>query len=147
MPRTKKRGPITKEELREIRIENQRKLDEIMSIPNYIEVIGKKWYGDDWMRTIDTNHYLKVEKIRKNALEHSKKQKDENYTPRVPSTTLPIVELTLEGELIKEWGNIIMWRDENPTKHYIGPLQCAKGKAHHAYGKKWKFKQDYENGK
>ena len=147
MPKIKNRISITNEELLEIRLENKRKLDEIMSNPNYIEDLAKKYYGDDWMRTLGDNHYMKVEKRKNNALENSKRQKDENFTPRVASTTLPIVELTLEGELIHEWANIKMWREQNPTKHYIGPLQCATGKSHHAYGRKWKFKQDYENGK
>ena len=142
-----KKKTITKEQLLEIRLENQRKLDEIMNIPNYIEVLAKKYYEDDWMRTLGNSHYLKIEKQKRNAIANVRRQKEENYVPRIASTTLPIVELTLEGEFIKEWDNIKLWRDENPTKHYISPIQCANGKQKVAYGRTWKFKQDYENGK
>ena len=137
----------TPEDVIQIKLQNKKRLDEILSTPNYIEKLAKKHYGEDWMRTIDANHYMKVEKRKKNAIENSKKQKDGNFTPRVPATTLPIIELTLDGEFVKEWNNIKEWREENYTKHYVGPIQCAQGKAHHAYGKKWKFKTDYENGK
>lgn len=147
MPRTKKRGPITKEELFEIRLQNRTRLNEILSTPNYMEVIGRKYFGDDWMSILDTNHYLKIEKRKHNALENTRKQQSGNHTPRIASTTLPIVELTLEGEFIKEWNTIKDWRDENPSKHYISPIQCALGKSSTAYGRLWKFKKDYENGK
>jgi hypothetical protein len=137
----------TPEDVIRIKLQNKQRLDEIMSRPNYIEELAKKYYGDDWMRTIDTNHYMKVEKRKKNAIENNKKQKDGNFTPRIPATTIPIVELTLEGKFIKEWTNIKMWREQHPTKHYVGPIQCAQGKASTAYDRLWKFKTDYENGK
>ena len=146
MPRTKKRGAITEEELMEIRIENQRKLDEIMAIPNYIEVIARKWYGDDWLRTLGSDYYIKADIRKESSHKNMKRQREEGYQPRIPATTLPIIELTLDGQFIKEWDNIKEWRDENSTKHYITPIQCAQGKAPSAYGKKWKFKKDYENG-
>lgn len=149
MPRTKKRGPITKEELMEIRLENQRKLDEIMSIPNYIEVIARKYFGDDWLRTIEGHHPAKLERLKRNSQAQRDRQKNDSYTKRVNATDLPILQLDLEGNLVKEWTSIKEWKatDGINASSYVSPLQCAKGKDLTAYGYKWKFKHDYENGK
>lgn len=138
--KTYKKKTITEEEVIEIKLINIQKLDEIMATPNYIELLGKKYYGDEWMCTLPETHYLKDEKRKILSNKNTKRQRDENWTPRVAATSLPIIELTLEGEVIAEWDTIKDWLDENPTKHYIMPLQCAKGKATAAYGRKWKFK-------
>jgi hypothetical protein len=149
MPRTKKRGPITKEELREIRLENQRKLDEIMSIPNYIEVIARKYFGDDWLRSIDGDHPAKVDRQKRHAKLQRVRQQDENYVPKVPLTSIPIIQLDLEGNFVKEWSSIKEWKATEGVNasSYVSPLQCAKGHDATAYGYKWKFKKDYDNGK
>jgi hypothetical protein len=144
MAKYKKKPPITKEELLEIKSENKRKLDIILNTPNFMEVIGRKYYGDDWMSTLMEGHYLKVERRKEYNHANMKRQRSSDFVPRVAATTLPIIELTLDGEFVREWTNIKEWKAENSTKHYITPIQCAKGKAPTAYGKKWVFKSDYK---
>lgn len=146
MGRTKKRGPFTKEELLEIRRENQEKLDEIMSIPNYIEVIAKKYYGDDWLRALDNHRPEKQDRLKQNYLASRQKKTSPDYKKRIPATTLPIIQLTMDGEFVKEWETIIDWKEtEGKEKSsYITPIQCAQNKAKSAYGFKWVFKKDYK---
>ena len=51
--------PISKEELEEIRKQNRKKLDEILSNIDYQVHLGKKYYGDRWFTILEDNHPAK----------------------------------------------------------------------------------------
>lgn len=51
----------------------------------------------------------------------------------------PVLQLTLEGDLVKEWHN--MSAVAEGLRKYTNPISnCCKGKQNKAYGYKWEFK-------
>ena len=63
MPR--KEAKVTEKEYQEIKKENKRKLDEILSIPNYQLYLGRKYFGDRWYTILEDNHYLRKEHVKR----------------------------------------------------------------------------------
>jgi hypothetical protein len=128
-------------ELEEIRAENRRKLDEILSNPNYMEELGRKYYGDRWFAIFDNEHYKKVEHrkiVSKHGAQHVK------YLDR------PLYQYDLENNLIGEWASAKIWADTEGRKYSAAQhvAQCALGVQmggnETAYGFKWKFKENDE---
>ena len=74
--RTKKQ--ITQYELDWIRLQNKTKLDEIFAEGvDYIERLGKKYYGDNWMQILDGNHPARKERHREKGTKETCKEKEE----------------------------------------------------------------------
>ena len=132
---------VTNEELLEIKNENKRKLDEILSNPNYMEELGKKYYGDRWFTIFEDNHYKKIEHrklVNKYGAQHTK------YLDR------PIIQYDLDGNEVGEWESAKIWA-ESKGKKYSAAQHVAKcalgvqmGGRETAYGFKWQFKYDSE---
>ena len=140
MPR--KEVKVTEEEYQEIKKENKKKLDEILSIPNYQLYLGRKYFGDRWYTILEDNHYLRKEYV-KNTQKYGSTYK--NYTSR------PIIEMDMDGNVIREWRDAKEWAEEtNRTLSAASHVaKCAQGQAmsqkNSAYGSKWKFKVKEEN--
>lgn len=59
-------------------------------------------------------------------------------TPRKPTRTEPIYQLTLDGEKIKEWENA--WTIGTQLGYRTSSIwECCDGKRHTAYGYKWQY--------
>lgn len=137
------RGPrrdYTYEEYLEIKKENKRKLEEIMTTPDYMEVLGRKYYGERWFTALPDGHE-KREQRRKDLV--SGKIQFTPYTDR------EIVQLDSDGNFIEEWESARVWAEEtmeeerrfSAAQHIV---KVAKGEGESAYGFRWKFKEDYE---
>ena len=130
---------ITEEEYQEIKKENRRKLEEILTTPDYMEMLGKKYYGERWHSVMPSGHYKKVE--------HKKLvQKYGATTPKYMDRA--ILQCDMNGNLVKEWQSSRIFVDEhkeefkNPysAAHHITKVALGKGET--AYGFKWKFKEE-----
>lgn len=140
--------PPTKEEVEEIRKENKRKLDEILSIPNYQVYLGKKYYGERYHTILEDNHYLKKEH-RKRVQSFGSDYK--SYIER------PIIQMDLDGKFIKKWNNAKEWAESEGRKTSAAShvSKCAQGhvmsQKQSSYGYLWKFviddEYDYKNHK
>lgn len=136
----KHRRDYTYEDYLEIRKENKRKLEEIMTTPDYMEVLGRKYYGDRWFMALPDGH-PKKEQRRKDLV--AGKVKFTAYTDR------KLIELDLDGNFVKEWESARVWADENieeerrfsAAQHVV---KVAKEEGGSAYGSRWKFKEDYK---
>lgn len=141
MPR-KKRYDYTWEEYLEIKKENKRKLDEILATPNYQEVYGKKWYGDNWISTLYGNHPARWEKSKENQQRAYKKLKGEYVEPRKTKIQLPILQYEKNGEvLVKRWESLEEWMEvEQTTKaQALTILKAVQSHEGFSYGYFWKF--------
>jgi hypothetical protein len=139
----RKQTPLTKEELEEIKRENRRKLDQILSEgPSYIKTLGQKYYGDRWHTILEKGHYEKVK--------HNKRVQKEGSS-YVPYLHRPIIQMDLEGNFIKKWNNALEWAESKGlTKSAAGHVsKSATGlvmsQKDSAYGYKWKFDYDLDD--
>lgn len=130
---------VTEEEIIEIKRENKRKLDEILSMPDYMVYLGKKYYGERWFTIFDNDHFMKIEHNKQVQKFGAKVRK---YMDR------PLIQLDMEGKFVKEWKSARAWADENKDElknpysaaQHIGKVATGKGET--AYGFKWRFKED-----
>jgi hypothetical protein len=133
-----KKKEVSDEELQEIRIQNKQKLDKIMSDLNYMENLGKKFYGEKWYVVMPDGHYLK-EEHKKAVIKGTKKIT--HYMDR------PVIQIDLDGKVIDEWGSARIWADahDDLVNKYSAAqhvTKCATGKGDTAYGYRWKFKEE-----
>lgn len=138
------------EELLKIREENKRKLDELLSIPNYQEVLGKKWYGDRWRVTLYGNHPDREEWLKEIQINSYRRGKGEDvpYNRNKSFVQKPIIQLDLEGNEIQRFDSSkIAVEALGLAKNASQQLtQCARGDAKTAYGYVWRFvENEYEN--
>lgn len=139
-----KRYDYTFEEYLEIKKENKRKLDEIMAIPNYQEVLGKKYFGDNWRATLWGNHPARTEKKTENLKKAYAKKMGHEVEAYKPYTERRIAQLDVKtGEVVKEWDSAIQYCIENGINikkaSYISKIAREMGKSDAAYGYHWKI--------
>lgn len=129
------------EELLKIRAENKRKLDELLSIPNYQEVLGKKHYGDRWRVTLYGNHPEREDWIKEIQTNSYRRQLGEDIPHVETLNKRAIIQLDLDGNEIKRWNSSVEYcKFVGKERHAAQQLtSCARGDAKTAYGYKWKF--------
>lgn len=143
MPNRKgKRYDYTYEEYLEIKRINKEKLDKIFATPNYQEVYGRKWYGDNWKATLWGNHPEREAQRKLNSERAYKRSKGEYVEDYVTWKEKPITQLDMEGNVIKVWNSAMEWGKEN-NKEISQINQVVKtarddAKAS-AYGYRWRF--------
>ena len=133
----KHRRDYTYEDYLEIKKENKRKLEEIMTTPNYMEVLGRKYYGDRWFTALPEGHEKK-EQRRKDLV--AGKIQFTAYTDR------EIVQLDLDKNFVREWESARAWAEQSDKNYSAAQhvVKSAKGEGESAYGSYWKFKEDYK---
>ena len=131
--------PLSREEYQEIKKENQRKLDELLSNPNYMEELGRKYYGDRWFTIFEKGHYKKAQHrqmVNRYGAQHTA------YMHR------PIIQYDLDGNQVGEWASAKIWADSEGRKYSAAQhvAKCAlgvqMGGRETAYGYKWEFKNE-----
>jgi len=146
MARTKKIKQSLDEILLEVRAENKRKLDEILSIPDYQEVLGRKWYGSDWRKTLWGNHPARVDAQRANYERTKKRLSGEEHQKAFKWSDKSVIQMDLDGNVIKVWDTAMEAGEEikgNRQACQQIVLAC-RGRAQSAYKSKWKFVEDNE---
>ena len=135
---------VTKEWYLEMKAENKRKLDEILANPNYQEIIGRKYYGDNWMATLWGNHPEKLERTKENASKANRRLKGEAVPYKRTWNRIPIIQMDMDGKFIKEWDSAVHYCEANGMKARQGQTvsNAARGLAESAYNYKWKFKDE-----
>lgn len=130
---------LTEGELEEIRNENRRKLDAILSNPNYMQELGKKYYGDRWFAIFEDGHWMKTEHrkiVNKYGAQHK------------PYLDRTLIQYDLDGNEVGEWESAKIWADSE-GKTYSAAQHVAKsalgvhmGGRDTAYGYRWRFKKE-----
>ena len=141
MPKRKIPKPSLEDILLEVRRENRRKLDEILSTPNYQEVLGRKWYGDEWRKTLWGNHPERADALKRNQERTIRRKKGENVAKVQRWSDKPVIQLDMDGNEIKRWESAMeagleLKGNRQACQQII--LVC-KGQAITSYGYKWKF--------
>lgn len=135
----------TKEEYEDIKRANKKKLDEILATPNFMEVLGRRYYGDNWMVTLDGAHPARLERAKERNTETFKRSKGE-YVPYVVSNSQkPIYKLDSDGNVLEKYESANEWCKVNnePIAKAQSLVKAARGKANTAYGDIWMFAEDY----
>lgn len=140
MPRGIAKRDYTYEEYLEIRKENKRKLEEIMTTPDYMEMLGRKYYGERWFSALPDDHPKKIQR-RKDVAEG--RIKPTKYMDR------EIMQFDIDGNYIDTHLSSRAWTDENmdEDKRFSAAqhlVKVAKGDGETAYGYKWRFKEEDE---
>ena len=130
---------ISREEYLEIKAENVRKLEEILTTPDYMEILGRKYYGDRWFTVLPEGHYKRKErfdKLRRGEI------KVTGYIDR------EIIQMDLDGNPIDEFPSARAWAEETGNT-YSAAQHIAKsalgtqfGGRETAYGFRWRFKDN-----
>ena len=142
MPRRPKKVKQTPEEiLLEVRVENKRKLDEILSIPNFQEVIGRKYYGDDWRKTLYGIHPERTDALKENHIRAMKRKKGEEVEKTQRWSEKPVIQMDLDGNEIKRWDTAIEAGLELKGNRHAAQqiIAVCRDNAITSYGYKWKF--------
>ena len=135
----------TKEEYEEIKKANKKALDEILAIPNFMEVLGKKYYGDNWLCTLDGNHPARTERKSENMTKSNQRLKGEDVPYVVSNSQKPIYKLDLDGNILEKYESANHWCEINneSIRKAQSLVKAARGKANTAYGDIWMFAEDY----
>lgn len=139
---SKKKKEFPREEYLKIKAENIRKLEEILTTPDYMEILGKKYYGERWFTVLPDGHYKRKER---NELIRTGVLKITGYIDR------PIIQYDLDGNLIDEFPSARAWADEtgntyNAAQHVAkSAVGVQFGGRDTAYGYRWEFKYDSED--
>lgn len=133
--------PISKEELEEIRKQNRKKLDEILSNVDYQIILGKKYYGDRWFTILEDNHPAKRD--------YRRMVNNGGGAPYIPYNQRTLEQYDLEGNFLREWESARVWAKESGKEDSAAThvAKCAQGgvmaQKDSAYGYKWKFKDNF----
>lgn len=143
MPKKIKRD-YSYEDYLEIKKENKRKLDEIFAMENYQEVLGRKYYGDNWLATLWGNHPAKAERHKENTQKALRRMKGERVPYKKTQKESACIQFDLEGNKIKEWESVNQAIEELGWKKSASSqiLRCCKGEHLTAYNFKWQLKED-----
>ena len=150
MPKRKPRYDYTWEEYMEIKKRNREILDRVFATPNYQEVYGKKWYGDNWRATLYGNHPERTEMRNRNAKNAALRANGEDVPKRVPFKDRPVLQLDKDtGEVIKEWSSSVevakaFGKNVNKASDIAKVARNVGSKNETCYGYKWKMKNNYE---
>ncbi len=150
MKRQKKKYKIssqvkTKEELDEIRKANSKKLDKILARKDWMEWLGKKYYGSQWMITLDGEHPAKLDHAKNLRVRAEKRRRGKKVTPYIPASKRPICKLDLDDNLLGRYESANSWCEvyERPLRNAQSLVKAAKGQALTAFGFKWQFEEEY----
>ncbi len=135
----------TKEELDEIRKANSKALDKILARKNWMEWLGKKYYGSQWMITLDGRHPSKIEHKDELVKRAKNRREGKEVKPHIPASRKPIVQLDLDGNLLGRYESANNWCEvkERPMRNAQSLVKAAKGQAETAFGFKWMFEEEY----
>ncbi len=135
----------TKEELDEIRKANSKALDKILARKNWMEWLGKKYYGSQWMITLDGRHPSKIEHRDELVKRAKNRREGKEVKPHIPASRKPIVQLDLDGNLLGVFKSANDWCEvkERPMRNAQSLVKAAKGQAETAFGFKWMFEVEY----
>ena len=143
-----KTGKISsREEYEEIKKENARKLDEIMNTPNWLEVYGRKYYPNNWIKHLDANHPERVKRTKENNEDSYRRSKGESVPYKMKQTDMHVIQLDkTTGKELKTFKNCkTAAKAMNVGEKSI--IRCARGEYIGAAGYAWKFKEDENNYK
>ena len=141
MPR-KPLPKCTYEEYLEIKKENKRKLDEIFAMDNYQEVLGKKYYGDNWMATLYGNHPERVKRTKENVKRARLRSLGYDIPYAVKNKNRKCIQIDDEGNIIKKWDSIEEAANSKMFNLKDGVSQIirvCRGEHERAGGFKWKW--------
>ncbi len=129
----------SREEYEEIKRESKRKLEEIMSTPNWLEVFGRKYYPDNWIKHLDKNHPERAKRTKENNDKAQRRAKGEKVAYNVPQTKIPIEQWDEDGDLIETFPNA---KAAAEKLGYVEStiIRCARGEHRTSNGYIWKFK-------
>ena len=140
MPKEIKRD-YSYEDYLEIKKENKRKLDEIFAIDNYQEVLGRKYYGDNWRASLWGNHPARDERHKENTRNAFLRAKGHDIPYKKTMRDKKITQMDLDGKIIKSFQNVKEAVEEygwtKTSENQI--IKCIKGEHHTAYGFKWQL--------
>ena len=135
----------TKEEYEEIKKANKKALDEIFARPNWMEELGKKYYGEGWLVTLDGNHPARMERAKERNTETFKRSKGEDVPYKIANTHKPIYKLDSDGNVLAKYKSADEWCEINnePIRKAQSLVKAARGLALTAFGDIWVFEEDY----
>ncbi len=141
----KTKRDYTQTDLDWIRLQNKTKLDELFAEgPDYIERLGRKYYGEGWMKILDGKHPARTERHKENCQNSLKRLKGEKVPFRKTLQDYKVVQYSLEDKKIKTFANARAackhygWDEDKQSQSII---RCAKGEHETTFGYKWKFKE------
>ncbi len=135
----------SREEYEEIKKENARKLDAIFATPNWLEVYGRKYYPNNWIKHLDPNHPERAKRREENNRNSIKRMKGEPAPYKIRQKDMKVIQLDVKtGKKIKTFNNCkeaseVMNVGENSI------IRCARGEYIAAAGYDWKFKEQEKN--
>ena len=142
----KKYGPrrdYTDEDVIRIKAENKRKLDEILARDNWMEWLGRKYFGDEYLKTFPKDHYKKVEYNKKVSTGEIKTVGMSDEVERRYYKT-PIIEVDKDGTEI-EFSSVMEWCDTHGKKKTAAYKIILMMEGRHdrdtIYGKTFKWKE------
>jgi hypothetical protein len=131
-----------------IKEENKRKLDEILSDPNYLVTLAKKYYGEGWLKAIPDDHYLKYEYKQQVNRGEIRAVNTKDETRKMYEDT-PVIQTFNDGTEV-EWSSVIDYCEQHGKKRTAAAsiLSICRGtnlKSNTLYKSKWRFKEEQKN--
>ena len=115
--KNRKYGPrrdYTEEDVIRIKAENKRKLDEIYARENWMEWLGRKYYGENYLKTFPDDHYQKTE-YRKQVNNGEIKTVNMSDEVEYRYYKRPIIEIDKDGNET-EYQSVMEWCDTHNKK-------------------------------
>lgn len=127
-----------------IKLENKRKLDEILKDPDYLVNLAKKYYGKSYLKAIPDDHYIKEEYKKKVNTGEITAINTSDSTRKAYEDT-PIIQTLGDGTEV-EWKSVMDWCDANGKKRPAAAQILAMCRGNEAritlYKSKWRFKTE-----
>jgi len=135
----------TKEEYEEIKKANKKALDEILARENWMEELGRKYYGAGWMVTLDGDHPARMERAKERNKETAARHKGKDVPYKIHNSQKPIYKLDLDGNILEKYESSNKWceLEKQPIKKAQSLVKAARGLANTAFGDIWMFEEDY----
>jgi len=135
----------TKKEYDDIKRANKKALDKILATPNFMEKLGRKYYGENWMVTLDGNHPARLDRRDENNKKTQKRVKGEDIPYVVRYSQQPIYKIDKENNILEKYESANQWCEVNnePISKAQSLVKCARGFSNTAYGDMWMFAEDY----
>ena len=136
-----KRRDYTHEDFLKIQEENKRKLDEIYARENWMEWLGKKYYGENYLKTFPDNHPAKQDYRKAVVSGQIKAINTSDETDKIYYKT-PIIQINEEKKI--EWNSIMEYCEtynKSKTSAYnIRKFLDGKWERDVLYESKWEWK-------
>jgi len=135
----------TKKEYDDIKRANKKALDKILATPNFMEKLGRKYYGENWMVTLDGAHPARLDRRDENNKKTQKRVKGEDIPYVVRYSQQPIYKIDKENNILEKYESANQWCEVNnePISKAQSLVKCARGFSNTAYGDMWMFAEDY----